>query len=50
LTPIASTPAPADFLIVPLPTDIDPFRPDVPTPRPFSMLIIDLDLLIDVYI
>lgn len=42
VTPIASTPDPLLFLVVPLPMEIDPLR-DAPPGPPFSMLIIDFE-------
>ena len=46
--PIASTPDPADFLVVPRPIAIEPFLEVPPIPPPlFSILIIDLALVVD---
>jgi len=43
VTPIASTPDPVPFLVVPLPIEMLPFLPPGPAPTtPFSILIIDL--------
>jgi len=43
--PIASTPDPVPFLVVPLPIEMLPFLPPGPPPIvPFSILIVDLAL------